>query len=152
MSVYNQIAQKRTFIGKLDYGSDLLDELTSICQKENIYLGRVEAIGAVQKARLGYYDQKTKNYSFFKIDQNLEIASLLGNISMCDGKPMVHAHVTFSDKDSNAYGEAFELRNVSDYEMLGSIEREQALAVIKNAKQFVNQCDAYFKEKGKTTP
>jgi uncharacterized protein (UPF0332 family) len=44
--------------------------------------------------------------------------------------------------------EAFELRNISDYDMLGSIEREQALAVIKNAKQFVTRSDAYIKKKG----
>jgi len=104
MSVYNQIAQKRTFIGKLDYGSDLLEELISVCQKEDIYLGKVDAIGAVQKARLAYYDQKERKYHFFQIDKHLEIAGLLGNISIRDGKPMVHAHITLADKDGHAYG------------------------------------------------
>ena len=54
----------------------------------------------------------------------------------------------FPVEDSVAYGEAFELNNTLDYEMLGSIEREEAVAVIKSAKQFVTRCDAYLKEKG----
>lgn len=54
----------------------------------------------------------------------------------------------FPVEDSDAYGEAFELRNISDYDMLGSVEREQALAVIKNAKQFVTRSEVYIKEKG----
>ena len=104
MAVYNKTQQKQIFMGKLDYGSDLLEGLAAICQKEDIYLGRVEAIGAVQKARLAYYDQKEREYCFFKIDKHLEIASLLGNISIRDGKPMVHAHSTLADKDGHAYG------------------------------------------------
>jgi len=54
----------------------------------------------------------------------------------------------FPVEDSNAYGEAYELSNTSDFEMLGSIEREQAVAVINSAKQFVTRRGAYLKEKG----
>lgn len=53
----------------------------------------------------------------------------------------------FPVEDSNAYGEAFELRNISDYEMLGSVEREQAQAILKYANLFVDRCEAYLHEK-----
>jgi len=64
----------------------------------------VSAIGAVQKARLGYYDQQRRQYRFFELDQNLEVASLTGNISVHDGKAMVHAHVTLCDPTGKTYG------------------------------------------------
>ncbi len=104
MAVYNEVKPTRIFIGKLDYNSDLLEQLTDICQQQNIRLGKVEAIGAVQKATIGYYNQKTKEYQFRQIDKNLEITNLTGNVSLKDGKPIVHAHITLSDDKGNAFG------------------------------------------------
>lgn len=98
MSVYRTIESKRMIMGKLSHGGDLLEQLTGVCEKENITLGTVQAIGAVQKARIGYYDQDRHVYEFIEFDKHLEIASLLGNISIRDGKPMVHAHAIFSDE------------------------------------------------------
>lgn len=91
-------------MGKLRHGGDLLEEITAVCTRENIRLGRIQALGAVQRARLAYYDQKTHEYRFFTIDQPLEITNLAGNISVKDGQPMVHAHVTLADSAGNAYG------------------------------------------------
>jgi len=92
------------FMGKLECGADLLEEITNICVDKDIHLGRVEALGAVKKARLGYYNQKEREYHFYELDQTLEITNLVGNVSIKDGAPIVHAHVTFSDKDGHAYG------------------------------------------------
>lgn len=91
-------------MGKLSYGCDLLEELTSICQKENIRLGRIEALGAVQEARLGFYDQQTREYQFHTFAQPLEITKLIGNISLKDGNPFVHAHITLADDEGRAFG------------------------------------------------
>ena len=104
MAVYKEIRLKRTFMGKLKFGADLLEELTAVCQEQGIRLGRVDALGAVQKARIGYYDQKVHEYHFFEIDKPMEITKLHGNISIREGKPMVHAHITLSDSDGNAFG------------------------------------------------
>jgi len=81
-----------------------LEELTGICRENNIQLGRIEALGAVKKARLGYYNQQTHEYQFFTLDQTLEITKLVGNISLKDGSPIVHAHITLADKTGKAYG------------------------------------------------
>ena len=100
----NKVQSRQLFIGKLDYGSDLLEEISLICQKEDIELGRVEALGAVQKACIGYYDQKAREYRFIELNRHLEITHLIGNISFKDGAPMVHAHITLADESGNAYG------------------------------------------------
>lgn len=104
MAIYNEIKPKQAFMGKLRFGGDLLEELTTVCEEKDIFLGCVEAIGAVQKARIGFYNQQAREYNFFEIDEPLEITKLVGNISIRDGKPMVHAHVTFSDSQGNAFG------------------------------------------------
>ena len=104
MAIFKNVKPIEFFMGKLSHGGDLLEEMTDICGRKNIQLGRVEAMGAVQKARLAFYNQQTQEYQFFSIDQPLEITKLIGNISLKDGNPMVHAHITLSDKTGKAYG------------------------------------------------
>ncbi|MFH0910297.1 MAG: DUF296 domain-containing protein [Planctomycetota bacterium] len=99
-----EVTRGRCFVGRLRYGSDLLTELTGICWSEKVTLGRLEFIGAVTKARLGYYDQPEKKYRFFMIDKPLEILKGTGNVSLRDGEPMVHAHLTLADADGRAWG------------------------------------------------
>ena len=78
---------KRTIIGQLTLGSDLLDSLTEFVQKEEIRLGRIQGIGATTHANVAYYDQNTKTYNPLEFDGGMEILSLTGNVSMRDGKP-----------------------------------------------------------------
>lgn len=104
MAVIREVKAVKMFMGKLAHGADLLDEITKICVDQGICLGRVEALGAVKKARLGYYNQQDHEYLFFNLNQTREITNLTGNISIKDGTPVVHAHVTLSDKDGHAYG------------------------------------------------
>ncbi|OHB57211.1 MAG: hypothetical protein A2173_06480 [Planctomycetes bacterium RBG_13_44_8b] len=104
MPIYEQVQLKKTIIGKLGHDKDLLEELQTICKKEKVLLGRISAIGAVKKARIGFYEQVTRQYKFFEINKNLEISNLTGNVSVRDDKPMVHAHITLCDCEGNAYG------------------------------------------------
>ena len=94
----------KVFMGKLNHDADLLEELTRICSEKNILSAKIEAIGAVKKARLAYYDQEKRKYAYFVLDQPLEIVSLIGNVSVRNHKPMVHAHLTLSDKNGKVFG------------------------------------------------
>jgi predicted DNA-binding protein with PD1-like motif len=98
------IKPSKMFIGKLTHGKDLLDEMTVLCIKENITLGKIEGIGAVQRARIGYYNQTAREYQYMEFNSHLEITNLVGNVSIKDNKPFVHAHVTLSDEKGNAFG------------------------------------------------
>jgi len=91
-------------MGKLPCGCDLLEELTRLCQKHDIRLGRIEAIGAVKKACVGFYDQEARTYKFNTIDQPMEIISMIANISIKDDEPFVHAHVTLIDQTGKTHG------------------------------------------------
>ncbi|MFH1623642.1 MAG: PPC domain-containing DNA-binding protein [Pseudomonadota bacterium] len=104
MAIWKKVEPTKVFVGKLGRGSDLLEEISDVCRKEGILLGRVEALGAVQKARLGYYNQDTREYQFIDLSHPLEITKLVGNISLRDGQPTVHAHITLADREGKAYG------------------------------------------------
>jgi hypothetical protein len=94
----------RSLMGRLAKGDDLLLALEKVCRQHNIKLGEVRALGAVTGAKVGFYDQARKKYFFLEFDQPLEILALVGNISLRDGKPMVHAHVTLADAQGRALG------------------------------------------------
>jgi uncharacterized protein len=94
----------RKIIGRLAKGEDLLAALEKLARDHSITLGEVAAIGAVSQARVGYYNQAERKYYYIDLERPLEILHLIGNISMKDGKPMVHAHVALGDKDGQAFG------------------------------------------------
>ncbi len=91
-------------MGRLTKGDDLLEALEKFCREQNITLGEVRALGAVTQARVGYYNQAERKYYFLDLAQPMEILALVGNISLKDGKSMVHAHVTLADAEGRAYG------------------------------------------------
>jgi hypothetical protein len=104
MAMMRRIKPREVLTGRLSHGADLLEEITDICRKENIQLGWFEALGAVKKARLAFYNQETHDYEFLMLDEPLEITKLVGNVSLKDGNPFVHAHMTLADKAGNVYG------------------------------------------------
>ena len=99
-----EIKPVRKIMGRLAKGADLLGALEEQCRLHNITLGEVWAIGAVTKARIGYYKQDIQKYMFLDLNRPMEILTLIGNVSLKDGQPMVHAHVTLSDEEGRAYG------------------------------------------------
>jgi predicted DNA-binding protein with PD1-like motif len=94
----------RQIMGRLAKGDDLLAALEHCCRANGITLGEVRALGAVSRARVGYYDQAQRQYLYVELAQPLEILALVGNISLRDGQAMVHAHVTLGDRKGRAWG------------------------------------------------
>jgi len=92
----------RVFLGRLPYESDLLDALTAFCADNGLNAAFLSAIGALTMATIGFYNQEDKSYETILIEETLELASLTGNLSLKDGKPMVHAHVVLSRENGEA--------------------------------------------------
>jgi len=92
------------FLGKLPHQSDLIEALTATACANGIGAGAVQVIGALQRASIGFYDQGNKTYRTIHFDRPLEIASGMGNISLRDGNPFVHLHLTLADEEGKAFG------------------------------------------------
>lgn len=104
MTEFKLVHSREIIMGRLSRGCDLLEELTKVSTERGVNLGRIEAIGAVQKARIGFYNQESRLYQFNSFDHPLEIVKLIGNVSLKDGNPFVHAHITLSDESGKCYG------------------------------------------------
>lgn len=99
-----EVTFKKQFVGNLECGIDLLEALTKLCVENSITNAKIDAIGAVQKGCIGYYDQLKKEYTYIEFDKAMEICCCTGNVSILDGKPMVHAHIVLADRDGRTYG------------------------------------------------
>lgn len=104
MALLRRMDVKERFIGRIEHDADLLEALGELCRKQDIRLGWFEGLGAARKGALSFYDQQTHEYRVMEIDRPLEITGLVGNISMKDGAPFVHAHVTFAEETGRTLG------------------------------------------------
>jgi hypothetical protein len=95
---------KRTIIGQLEKGTDLYNGIMRFVQENDITCGRVTGIGAVQKAKLAYYDQKALKYFDIEFSEPMEIVGMYGTVSLKDSRPFLHAHVVLADKKGNSRG------------------------------------------------
>ena len=94
----------RTYIFRLPKGKDLLESLADFCHDNQVKCGVVNVVGSVSNATVGFYDQTKKKYDKKFINEEMELLSLNGNISIQDNRPIVHAHVMLSGKDYNTVG------------------------------------------------
>jgi predicted DNA-binding protein with PD1-like motif len=103
MSLFECSANKELMV-RLKHDADLIQSITELARSKGIEAGSFTAIGALKRARLGFYDQKNHEYREIKIDSPHEMASCGGNISLKDGEPFVHAHVVLADEAGNTKG------------------------------------------------
>jgi hypothetical protein len=94
----------RDFVLRLEAGDDILDSLQRFAERKRLRAAAFQGIGSLNKAKLGHYDFKTKEYTYEVFDDDLEILSLEGNISSLDQKPLPHAHATLGRRDFSVIG------------------------------------------------
>jgi predicted DNA-binding protein with PD1-like motif len=98
---YAKFELGRNFLVRAEHNSNLIQFITRLAEKEGIIVAAFTAIGALKRAKLEFYDQEKHEYQEITLDSPHEIASCIGNISVKDGKPFVHAHAVLADKNGN---------------------------------------------------
>ena len=53
---------------------------------------------------IGFYDLERKEYDRIPVEEDTGVLSLLGNLSVTDEGPRVHAHVTLGRRDGSGLG------------------------------------------------
>ncbi|MCJ7507476.1 MAG: DNA-binding protein [candidate division Zixibacteria bacterium] len=92
---------KDGYVIRLEKGEEIINSLTDFADKYKIEGGFIYGIGTVNNLTLGYYEAEKKNYLKKSFPDDFELVSLMGNISLLKGNPMVHVHVVISDVNFN---------------------------------------------------
>jgi predicted DNA-binding protein with PD1-like motif len=93
----------RVIVERFQTGDDVLESLDVLIRSNNVLAGSFTAVGAVERAVVGFFVGQGR-YAEVKLEGPLEILSCIGNVSVKDGSPFVHAHVTLADGKGRAYG------------------------------------------------
>ncbi len=92
----------RIVFARLSEDEDLLEAITLRAKRAKITTGFFILIGALKKAKLGFY--REQEYKPIEISESMEIASCIGNISVKDKELVVHAHISVSNEKGEAFG------------------------------------------------
>jgi predicted DNA-binding protein with PD1-like motif len=94
---------QRTFAVILETGDEAMACLQAFAAQERIAAAQITAIGAFSRAVLAYFEWERKEYRHIPVDEQVEVASLLGDVALGpDGKPAVHIHLVLGRRDGSA--------------------------------------------------
>ncbi len=85
-------------------GDEALSGLTDFAIQNHVTDAHFTAIGAVSGATLGWLDLEHKNYHPIHVDEQVEVLSMIGDIALWNGKPVVHTHVVLGHRDGSTVG------------------------------------------------
>ncbi len=92
------------FLVYIQKDEPVLETLTSICKNNEISNGQISGIGAVKEIEIGAYDLDSKTYLRKQYTENHELISFQGNITLKDGTPFIHAHITIGNHNLHTRG------------------------------------------------
>jgi len=94
----------RTYVLVCESGDEAMGTLTSFAAAHRLGGSHFTGIGAFSRVVVAYFDWQTKKYQHRAIDEQVEVLSLLGDITIDGDTPKVHAHVVLGKSDTTAHG------------------------------------------------
>lgn len=102
VKLLHEDAGKRMFAVVLKTGDEVMSCLEAFAKSHKLASAQITAIGAMSTAELAFFDWATKEYHPIEVDQQVEVASLIGDIALSpEGEPAVHAHAVLGRKDGS---------------------------------------------------
>jgi predicted DNA-binding protein with PD1-like motif len=103
-TLLNEHGGLRTFALILAGGDEAMASIAAFARERSLRATQFAAIGAFSRVVVAYFDWTTKKYRNIAIDEQVEALSLVGDVTLEDGKPKVHAHVVVGKADATAHG------------------------------------------------
>ena len=94
----------KTFAVIFDTGDEVMAGLKSFAREQRLSAGHFTAIGAFSAAVIGFFNLAKREYRRIPISEQVEVLSLLGDVTLVDGEPQLHAHVVLGKWDGTAHG------------------------------------------------
>jgi predicted DNA-binding protein with PD1-like motif len=85
-------------------GDEVLSGLTDFAIQYHVGAAHFTGIGAVSSATVGWLNLPKKMYNAIHVDQQVEVLSMIGDVALYNGKPVVHAHLVLGKSDGSTVG------------------------------------------------
>ncbi|UGY15276.1 PPC domain-containing DNA-binding protein [Bradyrhizobium septentrionale] len=89
----------------LDSGEEAFGALTSFANDVKLSAASLTAIGAFERATVGWFDFESKSYRKIEVDEQCEVLCAVGDVATGDdGKASLHIHIVLGLSDGSTRG------------------------------------------------
>jgi predicted DNA-binding protein with PD1-like motif len=97
--------QAQVHVVVLDSGEEAFAALARFAGEAGIPAASLTAIGAFERATVGWFDFASKSYRKIEVDEQCEVLSAIGDVAVGDdGKPSLHVHIVLGLSDGSTRG------------------------------------------------
>ena len=95
----------RMHVVVLESGEEAFAALTRFANQEKVTAAALTAIGAFERAVVGWFDVASKTYRKIEVNEQCEVLSALGDVAVGDdGKASLHVHIVLGLADGSTRG------------------------------------------------
>jgi predicted DNA-binding protein with PD1-like motif len=92
----------RVFTLVFDVGDECVDGLRAFADEAGLRAAWFVGLGAFREATIAFFLVDEKRYEETAVGEQVEVASLTGNVAIKEGRPAVHAHAVLGRRDGSA--------------------------------------------------
>lgn len=81
-----------------------MSELKQFAGEQHLGASRFTAIGAFSDAVVGFFVTDQREYKRIPVTEQVEVLSLLGDVTLGESGPQIHAHAVLGKSDGTAHG------------------------------------------------
>jgi uncharacterized protein len=94
---------QRTFALVLQTGDEAMSSIEQFAKQNRVSAAQISGIGAFSAVTLKYFDWEQKRYLSNEVNEQVEVASLLGDVALApSGEPSIHVHMVVGRRDGSA--------------------------------------------------
>jgi hypothetical protein len=93
-----------TYIVVCDPGDEAVSVLTQFARAERLEAAQITAVGAFERATVGWFDREARDYRRIVVDEQCELLSLVGDVAEGQDGPIVHVHAVLGLSDGTTRG------------------------------------------------
>jgi len=87
-----------------DPGDEAVSTLTQFARSEHLEAAQITAVGAFERATVGWFDRAVSGYRRIPVDEQCELLSLIGDVAEGQDGPILHVHAVLGLPDGTTRG------------------------------------------------
>ena len=96
--------KQKTYAIVLESGEEAMEQILAFANEKKIAASQFTAIGAFSETIVGFFDFSIKDYKKTHFNQQMEVLSLMGDITIFKDQYKIHGHIVLAKEDGSAYG------------------------------------------------
>jgi uncharacterized protein len=93
-----------TYVVVCDPGDEAVSALTQFARSEDLAAAQITAVGAFERATVGWFDPAARDYRRIPVDEQCELLSLVGDVAEGQDGPILHVHAVLGLSDGTTRG------------------------------------------------